>query len=123
MSDDFKDFDAELDAELNGENQDGDEETLEPVLPEEGRPRWSPSGALFPGAELATEEQMFCVDGQMVPASQLSNETVDPDSMNFLLAKQKEILEPDPEGAVPVGGGFRAPAFEELLQVLEDERS
>jgi len=64
MSDDFKDFDAELDDELNGENKDGDEEPQEPVLPEEGRPRWSPSGPCF-RAEMATEEQQFCIDGQM----------------------------------------------------------
>lgn len=122
MSDDFKDFDAELDDELNGENKDGDEEPQEPVLPEEGRPRWSPSGPCF-RAEMVTEEQHFCIDVQMVPASQVSAEVVDPDSMNFLLAKQKEILEPDPEGAVPVGGGYRAPAFEELEEVLEQEMS
>jgi hypothetical protein len=107
--DDFKDFDAELDEELNGENPDGDEETLEPVELPEGRPRWSPSGALFHGAELAEDSPRFCQDGKMV--DQISNETVDPDSMNFLRAKQKEVLEPDPGGAVPVGRGYRAPAL------------
>jgi len=111
--------DPELDEELAAETDD--EESQEPVELPEASPRWSPSGALFPGAELAEDSRRFCQDGKMV--DQISNETVDPDSMNFLLAKQKEILEPDPEGAVPVGGGYRAPAFEELQQVLEDELS
>ena len=107
--------DPELDAELNAET--GKDEPQEPVELPESRERWTPSGALFPGAEVINPGQYY-EDGQPVDAP--SPETVDPDSMNFLLEKQKQILEPDPEGAVPVGGGYRAPSFEELEQVLED---
>ncbi|MDD2754402.1 MAG: hypothetical protein PHS80_02625 [Methanothrix sp.] len=108
--------DPELDEELAAET---DEEPQKPVELPETRPRWSPAGAFFPGAELAEDSPRFCQDGKMV--DQLSNETVDPDSMNFLLAKQKEVLEPDEAGPIPVGGSFRSPDYEALDEVLQHE--
>lgn len=46
---------------------------------------------------------------------------VDPESMNFLLSRQKIHLQTDPEGAVTVGGSVRDLRLEELEEVLELE--
>lgn len=85
------------------------------------RKRWSPAGACFPGAEIADDSPRYCQDGIMVDMP--SNETCDPGSMNLLLAKQKEKLEPDEAGPIPLGGSYRDPRPDELQQVLEDELS
>ncbi len=107
-----------LDGLLEGE--DPDEEA--PVeIPEAKPARWSPAGACFPGAEIADDSPRYCQDGVMV--DQPSNETTDADSMNFLLAKQKEKLESDEAGPIPLGGSYRDPRLDELQQVLEDELS
>lgn len=108
--------DPELDEVLAAEVDE--EEPQEPVELPEARPRWSPAGPCF-RAEIAEDSPRFCQDGVMV--NQLSNETVDPDSMNFLLAKQKEILEPDENGPISIGGSFRAPDYEALDEVLQQE--
>jgi len=98
---------------LEGDNPD---EETQPVEITEPRPRWSPSGPCF-RAELVEDSPKFCVDGVMV--DQPPNETVDPDSMNFLLAKQKEHLQQDENGPIPVGGSYRAPDYEALQEVLD----
>lgn len=90
----------------------------QPAVEVEERKRWNPAGACFPGAEVIDGSPRFCQDGVMV--DQLSSETIDPESMNFLLAKQREKLEPDDRGVYVIGGSFRAPNYEELEQVLDD---
>jgi len=117
LHDNFEDeeFDSELDELLNANAK---EEPQEPMELTETRPaRWSPSGPCF-RAELVEDSPRFCVDGVMM--DQISAETVNPDSMNFLLEKQKQKLEPDEAGPVPVGGSYRALDYYELEQVLED---
>ncbi len=83
------------------------------------RKRWSPSGACIPGAELVENSSRYCQDGVMV--DQPSNETTDPDSMNWLLALQKKKLEPYEAGPIPIGGSYRSPDYEALEQVMENE--
>lgn len=102
---------TELDELLDAETEKSHE--LDPIP--EPQARWSPSGAGF-RAEVIEDSPMYCVDGQMV--DQLSAETVDADSMNFLLAKQREPLEPDPDGAVPVGNCCRAIDYSELEEAV-----
>jgi hypothetical protein len=116
-NDDFKDLE-ELDEMLDADSEDKPQD--EPVAAPEARARWTPSGPCF-RAEMATNEQQFCVDGQMVPASEVSADVVDPDSMNFLLSKQKQPLAPDEAGPIPVGGSFRSPDYEALDEVLQQE--
>jgi hypothetical protein len=99
---------------LEGDNPD--EEVIEEI-PQARPDRWQPSGALFPGSELVEDSPRYCVDGQMT--NEISPETVDPDSMNFLLKKQKEHLQQDENGPIPVGGSYRDPRPEELEEVLE----
>lgn len=103
------------------EGQDPDQE--EPIVEQpETRPglSWNPAGAGF-RAEMDTDEQVFFVDGKKVMASEMTAEATDPDSRNWLLALQKKKLEPDENGPIPIGGSYRAPAPDELQQVLEDE--
>lgn len=113
----FEDPDEELDELMEGESPE-EEATVE--LPQATRTRWNPSGPCF-RAEMAEDSPRFCVDGVMM--DQISAETVDPDSMNFLLEMQKEKLEPDEAGPIPVGGSYRALDYDELGQVLEDRLS
>jgi len=111
----FEDPDVdELDELLDGESPE-EEDTVE--LPQAASPRWSPSGPCF-RAEMAEDSPRYCVDGVMV--DHISAETVDPDSMNFLLEKQRQKLKPDEAGPVSVGGSYRALDYDELDQVLED---
>lgn len=121
-NDDFKDLeeiDEELDAEI-----DGDEEPQDAVeLPQEKSPglSWAPAGACF-RAESADTEKMYCVDGQMVPESQLKDTLraiqEDPELYNYMLMKQKEPFEPDQEGLRIVGQDPRDPDLDELESVI-----
>jgi len=117
MLDDVEGDEETLDELLNA---DAKEEPQEPVEIPESKQRWTPSGPCF-RAEMDTDEQVFFVDGKRVLASEMTAETTDPDSMNWLLALQKNRLEPDEAGPIPVGGSYRAPDYEALEQVLEDE--
>lgn len=115
----FDDPDEEIEQPLETllEGDNPDQETPVVEIPD-NRPRWSPSGALF-NAEIVDDSPRFCQDGVMV--DQLSNETTDPDSMNFLLQKQREHLQQDENGPQPVGGSFRAPDYDALQEVLDQE--
>ena len=118
-NDDFKDLE-ELDEVLAADSGE-DEEPQEPVELPESKPRWTPSGPCF-RAESADTEKMFAVDGKMVPESQLQAAQEDPELYNFLLMKQKEPFEPDPDGLRIVGQDPRDPDLDELESVItEDE--
>ena len=69
-------------------------------------------------AESEDTEKMFAVDGKMVPESQLQAAQEDPELYNFLLMKQKEPFEPDPDGLRIVGQDPRDPDIEELESVI-----
>jgi len=113
-NDDFKDLE-ELDEELAADS--GQEESQEPMVLPESKPRWTPSGPCF-RAESADTEKMFAVDGKMVPESQLQAAQEDPELYNFLLMKQKEPFEPDPDGLRIVGQDPRDPDLDELESVI-----
>jgi len=114
-NDDFKDLE-ELDEVLAADSGE-DEEPQEPVELPESKPRWTPSGPCF-RAESADTEKMFAVDGKMVPESQLQAAQEDPELYNFLLMKQKEPFEPDPDGLRIVGQDPRDPDLDELEAVV-----
>ena len=73
-------------------------------------------------AESADNEKMYCVNGQMVPESQLKDTLraiqEDPELYNFLLMKQKEPFELDPAGLRICGGDPRDADIEELESVI-----
>jgi len=79
--------------------------------------RWHPSGPCF-RAESADAENMFAVNGKMVPESELQAAQEDPDLYTFLFEKQKIGLQPDPEGCRIVGGDPRDPDLSELESVI-----
>jgi len=118
-NDDFKDLE-ELDEELAAET-DGDEEPQDSVELPESKPRWTPSGPCF-RAESVDTEKIYTVNGQMVPESQLKDTLraiqEDPELYNFLLMKQKEPFEPDPDGLRIVGQDPRDPDLDELEAVV-----
>ncbi len=113
-NDDFKDLE-ELDEELAADS--GEEESQEPMELPESKPRWTPSGSCF-RAESADTEKMFAVDGKMVPESQLQAAQEDPELYNFLLMKQKQPFEPDPDGLRIVGQDPRDPDLDELESII-----
>ena len=98
---DADDFDDEELDQLLEEDQAPDEE--EPQAQPE-RERWHPSGPCFRG-EIIDEEKLFCVDGKMVPESQLQAAQEDPGLYTFLFEKQKAGLELElrliPPAAIP----------------------
>jgi len=119
--------DEELDSLLGSADEALDEQKYHAQVVREvqqaaknGQPekeRWHPSGPCFRG-EIIDEEKLFCVDGKMVPESQLQAAQEDPGLYNFLFMKQKEHLEPDPEGCRIVGQDPRDPDLSELESVI-----
>jgi hypothetical protein len=111
---DADEFDDEELDQLLEEDQAPEEE--EPLIQPE-KERWHPSGPCFRG-EIIDEEKLFCVDGKMVPEPQLQAAQEDPELYNFLLMKQKEPFEPDPDGLRIVGQDPRDPDQDELEGVI-----
>lgn len=111
---DADEFDDEELDQLLEEDQAPEEE--EPLIQPE-KERWHPSGPCFRG-EIIDEEKLFCVDGKMVPEPQLQAAQEDPELYNFLLMKQKEPFEPDPDGLRIVGQDPRDPDLDELEAVV-----
>lgn len=111
---DEDEFDDEELNQLLEEDQAHEEE--EPQIQPE-KERWHPSGPCFRG-KIIDEGKLFCVDGKMVPESQLQAAQEDPELYNFLLMKQKETFEPDQEGIRICGGDPRDPDLDELESVI-----
>ena len=81
----------------------------------QGSPAGIPEGANSGAMPHEKKDRTLCIDGKMMKESAalpLLAETVDPESMNFLLARQKIKLQPSILEIV--GRDFRYPVIEEL---------
>lgn len=58
------------------------------------KPKGIPEGANSGAMPHEKKDRTMCIDGRMVKESTVMAETVDPESMNYLLARQKVKLEP-----------------------------
>jgi hypothetical protein len=96
------------------------EEAGSPLLEEPKSQRPKPKNCFDGGlnAQLPPDhERQIRVGDKQMPWSdfqKIASQTIDPDSLNFLLAKQKIKLDPDPEGPRPVGRNIRGPDYYEL---------
>lgn len=73
----------------------------------------------IPGQLPRDAEKVYCVDGQMLPASEakaILSQEIDPESFNFLIQKQKQPLEPAELSIV--GKDRRYPDVEECDSVI-----